>query len=54
MSEDELTKEEERIMEEDLLEWFSGMDDEVKWIRKIKVGQGINKQLRLMLWRRRS
>ena len=49
MSEDELTKEEERIMEEDLLERFSGMDDEVKWIRKIKVWQGINKQLRLML-----
>ena len=30
MSEDEQTKEEERIMEEDLLERFSGMDDQVK------------------------
>ena len=49
MSEDELTNEEERIMEEDLLERFSGMEDQVKWIREMKVWQGINKQLRLML-----
>ena len=43
MSEDELTK------EEDLLERFSGMDDQEKWIGKMRIGQGINKQLRLML-----
>ncbi|MEZ7852924.1 MAG: hypothetical protein QMB42_03510 [SAR324 cluster bacterium] len=49
MSEDELTKEEERIMEEDLLERFSGMDDQEKWIGKMRIEQGINKQLRLML-----
>ena len=30
MSEDEITKDEERIMEEDLLESFSGMNDQVK------------------------
>ena len=43
MSEDELTK------EEDLLERFSGMDDQEKWIGNMRIGQGINKQLRLML-----
>ena len=30
MSDDELTKEEERIMKEDLLERFSSMDDQEK------------------------
>ena len=49
MSEDELTKEEERIMEEDLLERFSGMEYQVKWIGKMRIWQVINKQLRLML-----